>query len=110
MNQERKRIQTEQADWALAESQSWMVRQPQRRSLIIARSDLHLGVVGLIASRLSQHWLRPVGVLTELEDEHAKADFSNNSSAIWKGSLRAPAGYHLARQLQKIQEQDPSLF
>lgn len=107
MNEKRRSWQKEQTDEALITAKNLFEANPKRSSLCIFNSNFHLGLVGLVASRLNEVYQRPSCVLTDLTDEHALADLdlSLQSEEIIKGSLRAPAGYHLAEILSEIQRQ-----
>ncbi len=52
----------------------------------IANADLHPGILGLVAAKLTERFGRPSLVLSEL-------------NGVYTGSLRGPAGYHLAQGL-----------
>jgi single-stranded-DNA-specific exonuclease len=86
---------------------------PNLKALVIESESFHLGVVGLLAARISEAFQLPTCVLTELRDEHALADFNPVALAaekIWKGSLRTPSGFHLANALQSMREESPELL
>ncbi len=108
-NRQRREIQDLQVKEAQITAEKEIRCNPTRQSLVIANSEFHLGIVGLVASRLAETYKRPVCVLTELKDEHALADFSGQEG-LWKGSLRAPAGSHLAASLQRIREKNSKLL
>ncbi len=110
MNRQRRELQDKQIEDALRQGKQLFESGHSRASLVIVDPSFHLGIVGLVASRLSQNFERPVCVLTELTDEHALADFGQEKARIFKGSLRAPRGYHLADALKSLQIMDPDFF
>jgi single-stranded-DNA-specific exonuclease len=77
---------------------------------LVKSEDFHLGIVGLVASRLTEKYRKPSCVLTRLVDEHELAFHPESTQGLWKGSLRAPQGYHLAAALDWMKLQDPSLL
>lgn len=103
-NTKRRKIQNENLEQALVE-----VEKKSESSAVIFHPNFHLGVVGLVASRLCERYQKPFAVFAPLEDEHALADFSGQTE-ILKASLRSPKGFHLAKTLQKISNQNPDLF
>lgn len=100
-NLRRRQIQDAQVAEALKRADEILRSNPAKASLVISDAQFHLGIVGLIASRLSENYQRPICVLTEMKDEHALADYPG-VEGLWKGSLRAPIGYHLAQALSQI--------
>lgn len=113
MNRKRRELQAAQTEAAIEALESDS-RMKHRRSIFIYDESFHLGLVGLIASRIAEKFRKPCCVMTKLEDEHALANLSIGSLAganeIWKGSMRTPAGYHLANALKEIQGQDADLL
>lgn len=106
-NMNRKQLQEEQilkAEASLSRSLSG-----EQKSVVVKDSSFHLGLVGLIASRLCENFSRPSCVMTRVEDEHELANYPCEEN-LWKGSLRAPPGFHLAEQLAWMEEQCPDLF
>jgi single-stranded-DNA-specific exonuclease len=103
-NSRRRQIQSENLERAMTE-----IQRSSRLKTVLYHSDFHLGVVGLVASRLCESYKKPFAVFAPLEDEHALADFSNCSGVV-KASLRAPKGFHLAKTLQRIASLHPELL
>jgi single-stranded-DNA-specific exonuclease len=108
-NRIRRQMQEEQTQEALLMAEEILKRNPTQASLVISGKNFHLGVVGLMASRLVERYQRPVAVLTYVQDEHFLADYPGRSG-LWKGSLRAPLGFHLAESLQRISQVEPELL
>ncbi len=82
MNNERRKLESE----IFKEATELMLSDPElsRSDLICLDSDhWHLGVVGIVAARLSENINKPV-FLASLAD-----------NGIYRGSARAPEGYHL---------------
>lgn len=113
-NRERRSLQDLQVDWGMTEGKKSLLERPESRSLVLMNPQFHLGIVGLIAGRLCQEFQRPICALTEMTDEHALADYfemaDTQKKSLWKGSLRAPVGIHLADTLQEIQRRKPGIL
>lgn len=108
-NSKRRQMQEEQVALASEMAFELLKQNPGRKSLVLASPEFHLGIVGLIASKLSEQYRLPSCVMTELVDEHELANFSDAKN-LWKGSLRTPVGFHLADALQTIRTIDPELL
>lgn len=109
LNRQRRSLQEEQTKEAEAKGLQLLKKSPNRRSLVLTDSSFHLGLVGLIASRLVEKFKRPVCVLTKIDDEHELANFVDGKS-LWKGSLRSPSGVHLAQILDRLRQNQPELL
>jgi len=110
LNQKRRQGQNQQAETAIQMANEMLNNNPNLKSLVLADENFHLGLVGLIASRLTENFKRPSCVLTKIVDEHALANYTDLSASLWKGSLRAPLGTHLAKTLQQISQEDSNFF
>jgi len=108
-NRIRRQIQETQTEEARREARQLLEANPSRASLVLSSPAYHLGIVGLMASRLCETYKRPCAVLTKVDDEHFLADYPGKTG-IWKGSLRAPLGFHLAQALQNINLLEPGLL
>lgn len=108
-NSKRRQMQEEQVEIASKMAFEILQRTPQKKTLVVASSEFHLGIVGLIASKLSEQYQRPTCVMTELIDEHELVNFGTHHN-LWKGSLRTPLGFHLADALNHIRTIDPDLL
>jgi single-stranded-DNA-specific exonuclease len=64
---------------------------PAQRSIVLASPEWHSGVIGIVASRLVEHFYRPT-VLIAVEN------------GIGKGSARSIRGFHLYRALHDCQQ------
>ncbi len=108
LNARRKSMQEEQLGWAKASLAS---RSP-RLAIVLKDSRYHLGLVGLIAGRIAESFESPTCVLTRIDDEHEMAMFGQEAlnTPLWKGSLRAPLGFHLAQALEDIKKAAPGLL
>jgi single-stranded-DNA-specific exonuclease len=96
MNLARRKLQEQQTDEVLLSLDTL----GETHASVLWREDFHLGLVGLIASRVVEKTKRPACVLTRLEDEAS-------GEPVWKGSLRAGEGFHLAGILAQIQAANP---
>jgi len=83
-NQERQRIEKETLSQAIERLEAG---EGGARTIVLADSRWHSGVIGIVASRLVERYHRPA-VLIALAD------------GLGKGSARAIAGFHLYRALQ----------
>jgi len=108
-NFERRALQDIQVKDAQARAQKFFEQSPQSVGIVVESPDYHLGIVGLVASKLSESYKRPACVMTKVVDEHELA-FFGESRSLWKGSLRAPLGYHLAEALNEIRAKKPDLL
>jgi len=107
-NNRRRQMQETQTELALELAEESIRDLPTRAALVVKHADFHLGIVGLIASRIAEKFKRPACVLTDLNDEHALVNFGvlepRDRPLIWKGSLRAPKPYHLAKALSRTND------
>ena len=108
-NQKRRALQDAQVKDADLRATKSLTSKPDRQSLVLAHSEYHLGIVGLVASKVSERYQRPSCILTRIVDEHELA-MNPLAEGLWKGSLRAPVGYHLAKALDWIREKSPGLL
>ncbi|HOV60004.1 MAG TPA: single-stranded-DNA-specific exonuclease RecJ [Candidatus Hydrogenedentes bacterium] len=76
-NRQRQEIEQAVYEDAVEEIDAWV--QPDRCSIVVARSGWHPGVIGIVASRLLQRYQRPVFVLSL--DEAGMARGSGRSGA-----------------------------
>lgn len=63
----------------------------QRRSIVIYNEDWHKGVIGIVASRLTEQYYRPAVVLTR-------------SEAMATGSARSVSGFDVYKAVQSCQD------
>lgn len=87
MNRERQRIETDIYRQASAE----LKRNPQKDAIVLAGENWHQGVVGIVASRLSEEYCLPTFLICLL-GEHGKA------------SSRSYGGFHLFAGLRETAE------
>ena len=64
-NEQRRAIEREIADAAIAQVESWSPRQREARIYVVHGTDWHEGVVGIVASRLVERYSRPVIVVAD---------------------------------------------
>jgi len=88
-NRERQTIEQETLRQAIAHLQA--VATGNQRSIVLADSRWHPGVIGIVASRLVERYHRPT-VLIALD------------AGQGKGSARSIAGFHLYRSLEQCRE------
>lgn len=85
LNRERKTIETEMLDAAMAEAAAMVDADPELPLLVIGSEAFHKGVVGLVASRLTERFRRPSCVISWETEAGAKPGQGT-------GSLRSIAG------------------
>jgi single-stranded-DNA-specific exonuclease len=90
LNRERQAVEDRILREAVALVDALPERQRQRRGYVLASEDWHLGVIGIVASRLVERFHRPVVLI-------AGADASDGDSPgeAWKGSGRSIASFDL---------------
>ena len=80
LNRERKAIETQMLEEALAEADAMLGEDPDAAIVMLGSGEWHKGVVGLVASRLTERFRRPSCVIAWGED------------GMGTGSLRSVAG------------------
>lgn len=83
-NRERKAIETQMLDEAMAEADRMVEADPDLPMLIVGSPSWHKGVVGLVASRLTERFRRPACVISWEQEAEAAGQGT--------GSLRSIAG------------------
>lgn len=107
MNRRRRELQQVQVQKAEQEA----AKISSESSIVLWDAEYHLGLVGLVASRLAENFEKPSCVLTRIDDEHELANYAESTDKrIWKGSLRSRPGVHLANTLQAINTSYPGLL
>jgi len=84
LNRERKAIETEMLEEAMAEADRMVEADPDLPMLIVGSPSWHKGVVGLVASRLTERFRRPSCVISWESEAGAQGQGT--------GSLRSIAG------------------
>jgi single-stranded-DNA-specific exonuclease len=84
LNRERKSIETQMLEEAMAEADRMIEDDPELPVLIVGSAAWHKGVVGLVASRLTERFRRPSCVISWEEEAGAERQGT--------GSLRSIAG------------------
>lgn len=93
LNRERQQAEAEIVESILAQCE--LAGDAESPALVFAESGWHLGVVGIVASRLVERFCRPVFVLSDANEEGCLA-----------GSGRSIPGFHLLEALESM----PTLF
>ena len=97
INRERRQIESDMRDEALAETDG---PDPTRRTLVVMREHWHEGVVGLVASRLKDRHHRPTIAFAPSAAE----------PGTLRGSGRSIAGVHLRDVLDLVSKRHPGLI
>ena len=95
LNNERKEIETDMRDIALAHLKQLSLDEETAAGLCFYRPDWHQGVVGIVASRIKEKSHRPV------------IAFAPAGDGELKGSGRSVAGFHLRDALDAIATRHP---
>lgn len=85
LNKERKAIETQMLEEAVAEADRLVTEMPERPIVVVASETWHKGVVGLVASRLVERFGRPSCVIAWEKD-------GSSGAMTGTGSLRSIAG------------------
>ena len=107
INQERRALQSEMTDEAMAELEQLGLEQgdalPQWQvGLCVFAPHWHAGVVGLVASKVKERWHRPAAAFAPAEED---AD-----AAMLRGSCRSIPGFHIRDALAEVQARHPGLI
>jgi single-stranded-DNA-specific exonuclease len=97
LNRERQKIEAEIVEQILAECES-RAAHALDPAMVFAGSGWHLGVLGIVASRLVERFSRPVFVLSDAPAEASGID------GCFSGSGRSIAGFHLLEALESMPE------
>jgi single-stranded-DNA-specific exonuclease len=98
LNNERKEIETDMRDMALAHLEQLSLEEETAAGLCFYRPHWHQGVVGIVASRIKEKSHRPV------------IAFAPAGEGELKGSGRSVAGFHLRDALGAIATRHPGLL
>lgn len=98
LNDERKEIETDMRDMALAHLKQLSLEDETAAGLCFYRPDWHQGVVGIVASRIKEKSHRPVIAFAPADDGELK------------GSGRSVPGFHLRDALDAIATGHPGLL
>lgn len=96
LNMQRRHIEADMQDSALAALDKIQVNK--QYSLSLYQPDWHQGVIGILASRMKEHYHRPV------------IAFADAGDGVLKGSGRSIAHLHLRDALDLVTKQYPSLI
>jgi single-stranded-DNA-specific exonuclease len=89
LNAERKNVETEIQEAAIARIEAGANFDPGAPAIVVAEEGWHPGVIGIVASRLRERYRRPVVVVG-----------LDRASDIGKGSGRSQPGVNLGRAIQ----------
>ncbi len=88
-NKERREIQKDVVDEAMAQAQQQIDNNPSRRIIVTANKNWHPGVVGIVAGRIKEKFRRPAFVCGWHEEGY------------WKGSGRSTEAFNLGAIVQR---------
>ena len=92
LNRERKQIETEMLAQAVADAELRVERDPDMPMLLLGSEAWHKGVVGLVASRLTDRFRRPTCIVAWEKQGDASGKGGRPGGAQGTGSLRSIAG------------------
>lgn len=95
LNRERQQVETDIVEAILKECEDGVASYAER-ALVFSGSGWHLGVLGIVASRLVDRFCRPVFVLSDATVGHDEPCFS--------GSGRSIPAFHLLEALESMPE------
>ncbi len=97
LNKERKAIETEMLEQAMAEAEAQVDADPALPILVLGSESWHKGVVGLVASRLTERFQRPSCVIS-WEKDVGTASLRSVAGVDIGGAVRAAvSGGHLVK-------------
>jgi single-stranded-DNA-specific exonuclease len=91
LNRDRQAVEDRILREAIAAVEALPERERRRRGYVLASEDWHVGVIGIVASRLTERFHRPVVLVTGSQDG-------------WRGSGRSIAGFDLHGALAACSE------
>ncbi len=97
LNRERQRVETEIVEAVLQQCEQ-SDSHDQSAALVFSGPAWHLGVLGIVASRLVERFGRPVFVLSD------SAELDENGSPYLSGSGRSIPAFHLLEALESMPE------
>ncbi len=97
LNSERQRVEAEIVETVLAQCET-CTSDAERSAMVFAGSGWHLGVLGIVASRLVERFNRPVFVLSDAPDLDADGE------PCFTGSGRSIPAFHLLEALESMPE------
>jgi single-stranded-DNA-specific exonuclease len=83
LNRDRQAVEDRILREAIAAVEALPERERRRRGYVLASEDWHVGVIGIVASRLAERFHRPIVLITGSED------------GPWRGSGRSISGFDL---------------
>lgn len=96
MNQERKRMESDMKQDAMQDIEKFLSDENPSAGVVVAHSDWHQGVIGILASRIKDRVYRPTIAMAPGGD------------GFWKGSGRSVQGVHLRDVLDLVSKRLPS--
>jgi len=92
LNQERKAMEQQILEQALADADAQIAEDPDRAILIAGSEDWHKGLVGLVASRLTERFRRPSLVLSWAANDEGTGSLRSIAGIDIGGAVRAAVG------------------
>ena len=91
LNRDRQAVEDRILREAIAAVEALPERERRRRGYVLASEDWHVGVIGIVASRLAERFHRPIVLVTGSDD-------------VWRGSGRSIPGSTCTRALAACSE------
>ncbi len=105
INLQRRSVEAQMLEdaWHIAQEKSSLAKHSE--ALCVFDDSFHEGVVGIVASRIKDHYHCPTFVFAP-----SKSDSDNTQSTLLKGSGRSIPGFHLRDALDVVSKQHPTLL
>ena len=106
INLERRSVEAAMLEgaWEVAEKKS-LIQQNKNHAFCLFDESFHEGVVGIVASRIKDHYHMPTFVFAP-----SQTSTTGGAVRVLKGSGRSVPGFHLRDALDLISKQHPSLL
>ncbi|NVK36473.1 MAG: single-stranded-DNA-specific exonuclease RecJ [Gammaproteobacteria bacterium] len=109
LNQDRKLVEGQMQQEALAHLEKMSVQADNKVSVCLYQPQWHQGVIGLLASRIKEKLYRPVIAFAPAQDGLTDAEMQDGEFEL-KGSGRSIPGFHLRDALDLVAKKIPHVL
>lgn len=102
INRERRALQTDMTDEAMAGLEQDDALPQGQVGLCVFAPHWHAGVIGLVASKIKERWHRPAIAFAPADED--------GDSDLLRGSARSIPGFHIRDALAEVQARHPGLI